>query len=59
VIISTFFSQAAITGTFGGTTISAVVSLTANQTASFKSFNSMRGYSLYNDKYNRFSITEL
>jgi hypothetical protein len=59
VIISTFFSQAAITGTFGGTTISAVVSLTANQTASFKSYNSVRGYSLYYDKYNRFSITEL
>lgn len=57
-IISAFFAQASIT-TFGGPTISAVIAMTAGETASFRAFNSMSGYILYGENYNRFSITEL
>jgi len=57
-IISSYFAQASIV-TFGGPTISAVIAMTAGETASFRSFNSMSGYILYGEKYNRFSITEL
>ena len=59
VIISPFFSQANRTSAYGGCSISAVVSLTANQTCSFKTFDNLRGFSLYGESYNRFSITEL
>lgn len=59
VIISPFFSQANRTGAFGGCSISAVIELTANQTCSFKTFDNLRGFSLYFESYNRFSITEL
>ena len=57
-IISAYFAQASIV-TFGGTTISAVVAMNAGDKASFRAFNSMSGYILYGETYNRFSITEL
>jgi hypothetical protein len=59
VIISPFFSQAAITGSFGGPTITAVISITAGHTCTFRAFDNVRGYTLYGMNYNRFSITEL
>jgi hypothetical protein len=59
LLISPFFSQAALTNSYGGPTITAVVSITAGQTAVFATFDANRGFSLYGPNYNRFSITEL
>jgi hypothetical protein len=59
VLISPFFSQAALTSSYGGPTITAVVSMNANQTAVFATFDANRGFTLYGANYNRFSITEL
>ena len=52
-----YFAQAAIT-TYGGTSSSCVVSLTAGQKFNFRAF-SLGGFVLYGQSYNQFSITEL
>jgi len=52
-----YFAQAAIT-TFGGTSSSCVVSLTAGQKLNFRAYN-VGGFALYGQNYNQFSITEL
>jgi hypothetical protein len=52
-----YFAQAAIT-TFGGTSSSCVVSLTAGQKLNFRAY-SIGGFALYGQNYNQFSITEL
>ncbi len=52
-----YFAQAAIT-TFGGTSSSCVVSLTAGQKLNFRAYNA-GGFALYGQNYNQFSITEL
>jgi hypothetical protein len=55
--LAEFFAQAAIT-TFGGTSGSSVIPLTAGQKLNFKAFH-LAGFSLYGANYNQFSITEL
>ena len=55
--LAEFFAQAGIT-TFGGTSGSSVIPLTAGQKLDFRSFN-IGSFSLYGALYNQFSITEL
>ena len=57
-IVSPFFAQATV-NTFGGPTISAIISMNAGDVGAFRSFNGLRSYTLYGLNYNRFSITEL
>jgi hypothetical protein len=52
-----YFAQAAIT-TFGGTSSSCVVSLTAGDKLNFRAYT-LGGFALYGQNYNQFSITEL
>jgi hypothetical protein len=52
-----YFAQAAIT-TFGGTSSSCVVSLTAGDKLNFRAYT-LGGFALYGQSYNQFSITEL
>jgi len=59
ILISSFFSQAAITSAYGGPTINAVVSMSAGDQAVFSAFDFNRGYTLFSSLYNRFSISEL
>jgi hypothetical protein len=59
LINSGYFSQSTRTSAFGGPTLSAVVPFTAGQTAIFRTYSAVRGFTLYGAVYNRFSITEL